>query len=308
MYYIRNAYKLAGLGFEAARQLALVPTPPTKIILACRNPTKAEEAKTQLEELTGQKGLYEVLILDVSDLNSCRTGAQNAPSNIDGIILNAGGGGGQEPRKVTEDGVIYTFAVNVLGSVLFVDEIMKHGKLAKGGSVIYVSSFAARGAPEVGAAKPPITTGSIEELTSAANGELFTDSSSYTDIYGSMKLMGALWTLSMARKYSDYRFLTVAPGMARGTSGTSTLPFFQRMTMEFAMWVMEKLGRCHSVDVGAKRYVDVMLDQDTYKSGVYYGSAKGLTGPMGDQKELNEIIGNEDAQDNANTVIHSFLK
>ena len=103
------------------------------------------------------------------------------------------------------------------------------------------------------------------------------------------------------------RFLTVAPGMARGTSGSANMPFFQRYFVEFAMWLMEVLGKAHSVEVGAKRYVDVLFDQDTYKSGVYYGSKQGLTGEMGDQVSHFAIIGNEEAQDNANAAIHHFL-
>ena len=173
---------------------------------------------------------------------------------------------------------------------------------------MYVASFAARGAPEVGAAKPSIANGSIEEWTSVANGEKFSDNKRYTDIYGSVKLMGALWTMSMARKHSDMRFITVDPGMARGTSGTASLPWHQRWTMNTAMWFMQLLGRAHTVDVGAKRYVDVLLNDDDFKSGVWWGSKKGLTGELADQlNHWPDIIGDKSAQDSADAVIHNFL-
>lgn len=77
--------------------------------------------------------------------------------------------------------------------------------------------------------------------------------------------------------------------------------------MEAVFWVMEKMGKAHSVDVGAKRYIDVVYDQETYKSGVYYGSKVGVTGEMADQVAHFEIIGNEAAQDNADAAIHLFL-
>lgn len=296
----------SGLGFEAARQFALRKD-VSKIVLACRNQDRAQEALRQLEALTGKK-IFEILLVDVGDLDSCRKAAENLDTQVDGIILNAGGGGGTEPTKLTSDGVMFIFAVNVLGHVHLTDLLMKNGKLAKGGSVMYVASFAARGAPEVGAAKPSITDGSVEEWTSVANGKKFANNKTYTDIYGSVKLMGALWTMSMARKHADMRFLTVDPGMARGTSGTATLPWHQRWTMNTAMWVMQLLGRAHSVDVGAERYVDVLLNEDKFKSGVWWGSKKGLTGELADQREhWPEIIGNESAQDNADTVIHNFL-
>lgn len=223
---------------------------------------------------------------------------------------NAGGGGGTEPLKPTNDGVTFIFASNVLGHVLFVDELMRTNKLEKGGSVVFVASFAARGEPSVGAARPPIDSGSLEEFKAVADGSKFKSGDKqpqYTDFYGAVKLMGALWTMSMARKHQNMRFLTVDPGMARGTQGTSTLPFLTRMLMESVMWVMQTIGRAHSVDVGAKRYCDILLDDATYKSGVWYGSKKGLTGELADQVEHWDLLGQESAQDNANSAIHAFL-
>ena len=296
----------SGLGFEAARQFALSDR-VSKVILACRNQTRAEEALQNLEALTGKK-IFEILIVDVGDLDSCRKAAENLGTKVDGVILNAGGSGGTEPTKITQDGVMHIFGINVLGHVLFTDLMLENRKLSESGTVMYVASFAARGAPEVRAAKPPITSGSVEEWTSVANGTKFDESSSYTDIYGATKLVGALWTMSMARKHPKKRFITIDPGMARGTSGTKSLPFFQKLTMETAMWVMQKLGRAHSVDVGAKRYLDVMLNRDDFTSGVWWGSKKGLTGKLANQVEhWPEIIGSEAAQDNANIVIHKFL-
>jgi len=296
----------SGLGFESARQFALREG-VSKIILACRNNAKAQVALQQLEQLTG-KNIFEILILDVDDLDSCRKAAEDLNTKIDGIVLNAGGGGGAEPTKVTKDGVMVVFGINVLGHVHFTDLLMKNGKLSDTGSVMYIASFAARGAPEVRAAKPPITEGSIEEWTSVANGSKFTAKSTHTDIYGAAKLMGALWTMSMARQHPKMRFITVDPGMARGTSGTSSLPLGQRLFVEAAMWVMQTLGKAHSVDVGAKRYVDVLLNEDDFKTGVWWGSKQGLTGPLADQStHWPEIIGNKNAQDNADVVIRSFL-
>ena len=160
-----------------------------KIILACRSEARAKEALQQLQELTG-KNIFETLIVDVSDLESCRKAAENLDSKVDGIILNAGGAGGSEPTKLTKDGVIFTFTVNVLGNIHLAERLMDSGKLNSGGSIMYVASFAARGAPEIGAAKPPITEGSIEEWTSVVNGEKFAKNKAYTDHYGSVKTYG----------------------------------------------------------------------------------------------------------------------
>lgn len=263
----------SGLGFEAARQFAQQDG-VSKIILACRNQTRAQVALKNLEELTGKK-IFEILIVDVSDLESCQAAAKNLNTQVDSMILNAGGGGGTEPTKLTKNGSTFIFSANVLGHVHLTDLLMQNGKLSKSGSVMYVASFAARGASEVGAGKPPINEGSVEEWTSVVNGEKFSNNKTYTDIYGSAKLMGALWTMSMARQHPQMRFITVDPGMARGTAGTATLPWHQCWTMNVAMWVMELLGKAHSVDVGAKRYVDVLLSDKNFTSGLWWGVKKG---------------------------------
>lgn len=297
----------SGLGFEAARQLAHKDG-ISKVILACRDKGRAEEALRQLEASTGKK-IFEILLVDVGNIESCRQAAESLENPVDAIILNAGGGGGTAPTQLTKDGVMFIFAINVLGHVQFTNQLINKNKLTTGGSVMYVASFAARGAPEVGAGRPPIENGSIEEWTSVVNGEKFSENKNYTDIYGSVKLMGALWTMSMAREHSDKRFITVDPGMARGTSGTASLPWHQRWVMESAMWVMQKIGRAHSVDVGAKRYVDVLLNRNEFKTGAWWGSKKGLTGALANQIEhWPEIIGSQSAQDNANTAINQFLK
>lgn len=297
----------SGLGFEAAKQFAQSKG-ITKIILACRSEARAAEALDQLEDLTGKK-IFETLIVDVSDLDSCRKAADTLDTKVDGIVLNAGGAGGSEPTKLTKDGVIFTFAVNVLGNIHLAELLMDKGKLNAGGSVMYVASFAARGAPEIGAAKPPITEGSIDEWTSVVNGEKFAENKAYTDHYGSVKLMGALWTMSMARKHTTFRFVTIDPGMAAGTSGADAFPWYQKWATNATMRVMQFLGRAHSVEVGAKRYVDVMLNKEAFESGIWWGSEKGLTGKLANQvTHWPEIIGKESVQDNVDVVIHEFIK
>jgi len=259
----------SGLGFESARQFALREG-VSKIILACRDKAKAEDALKQLEELTGKK-IFEILIVDVGDLDSCSTAAEDLNTKVDAVVLNAGGGGGTEPTKVTKDGVMFVLGINVLGHVHLTDLLMKNGKLSDTGS---------------------------------ANGSKFTNKSPHTDIYGAAKLMGALWTMSMARKHPKMRFITIDPGMARGTSGTAPLPLAQKLLIEAVMWVMQTLGKAHSVDVGAKRYVDVLLNKDEFQTGIWWGSKQGLTGELADQSaHWPEIIDNQNAQDNADVVI-----
>jgi len=71
---------------------------------------------------------------------------------------------------------------------------------------------------------------------------------------------------------------------------------------------MQTIGWAHSVDIGAQRYCDVLLDDKTYQSGVYYGSKHGLTGEVADQVEHWDLLGNTEVQDNANAAISDGWK
>ena len=64
----------------------------------------------------------------------------------------------------------------------------------------------------------------------------------------------------------------------------------------------------HTLDVGAKRFVDAISD-DRYKSGVFYASKEGkLSGEMVDQSTFFPDLKNTAFQDNANDAIHRFLR
>lgn len=119
-----------GLGFETARQLALVDG-VQKILLACRSQEKATAAKEKLEKLTNKK-IFEVILMDVSSLASVKKAIETLKNEtiIDGVVLNAGGGGGSNPIGLTTDGVTNNMAANMLGHVFLVDELIKENKIS----------------------------------------------------------------------------------------------------------------------------------------------------------------------------------
>jgi hypothetical protein len=64
----------------------------------------------------------------------------------------------------------------------------------------------------------------------------------------------------------------------------------------------------HSLDVGAKRFVDGISD-GRYKSGVFYSSKEGkLSGDVVDQSTFYTDLKNTSFQDNAYEAIHRFIK
>ena len=62
-----------------------------------------------LEETTG-RSIFEILIMDVSKVDSVKAAVATLVEPIDALILNAGGMGGKNPAKITTDGVTQMFA------------------------------------------------------------------------------------------------------------------------------------------------------------------------------------------------------
>jgi NAD(P)-dependent dehydrogenase (short-subunit alcohol dehydrogenase family) len=293
-----------GLGKECARQLALRDG-IEKIYLACRNNEKAEASKAELEKSTG-KAIFEIILMDVSNLESVRRAVQALSEPVDALVMNAGGLGGTEFLQHTQDGVTQITASNLLGHVLLTDELLDQSKLT--GTALYAGSEGARGAPKIGIPKPTLSSGSVEEFTSICDGSSFGPISDPMSPYCMVKLMGALWMASMARKHPDMRFVTVSPGHTGGTQVAEDMPAIKKFFFKnVGFTILPLFGLAHGLQDGCRRYVDV-LTGDQYKSGVFYGSeAKVLTGPLVDQSAIFDAFNNEAFQDNADTAIHGFI-
>jgi len=293
----------AGLGKDCARQLALI-SGTEKIYLGCRNPVKAETAKTELEEVTGRK-IFEVVIIDVMDLDSVRAAVKALPEPVEGLVMNAGGMGGEEPNERTKAGATNIFSVNVLGHCLLVDELIGAAKLTR--AAMYAGSEAARGLKLMMMARPALKSSSVDEFASIVDGSYFGPKTDPMKSYGTIKYTAAMWMSSMARKHPEIRFVTMSPGGTTGTELAGKLGGFQRVLMKnVIMPMMGLLGVMHPLDVGAKRYVDALNDE-SFKTGVFYASARGATGNTIDQSALFTDLSNTTFQDNANEAIHRFL-
>lgn len=294
----------AGLGKEAARQLAS-QNGIERIYLGCRNEEKAKIAKRELEQATG-KSIFEIVLVDVSDLDSVRTAVASLSEPIEALVMNAGGTGGKNFNAKTADGVTRQFAVNVLGHVVLAEEMLKAKKLTK--VAIYAGSEAARGVPKMGVKRPELKTSSVEEFMSIIEGTFLPETNDPLVPYGPVKYVAAMWMSSLARTYPDVRLVTVSPGSTSGTNGGEDLAQPMKFIFNRVGPVMLPLfGLMHDVEQGAKRYVDV-LNNDSYKSGVFYASkAPTLTGPLVDQGMIFADLNNRAFQENANAAIHQYI-
>ena len=134
----------AGLGKEVARQLALRPE-FGRIYLACRNQDRATAAKAELEAETG-RSIFDIVLMDVADLDSVYASLAEFDGVIDALVMNAGVIG-PHSLELTADGVTNSFATNVLGHVALLEGLMSVDRL--GEVALFVGSEAVRGVPKL---------------------------------------------------------------------------------------------------------------------------------------------------------------
>ena len=290
----------AGIGKEVARQLASRPE-IASIYLACRNRDRATAAQAELEAKTGQR-IFDIVVMDVADLDSVRAGLAAIDGSVDALVLNAGVIG-PNTMDLTADGVTTVFATNVLGHVVLLEGLLAEDRL--GEVAVLAGSEAVVGVPKLRMKRPSFVSTSADELATVIDGSYFVSrKADFSLAFAQAKYIGALWMAYLARQHPDRRFITVSPGNTTGTQAASGLPLPMRVA---AKYVMPTLGLAHNLDVGAKRLVDGVTDP-TLSSGVFYASpANKLKGPLTDQAEILPDLANPSFQDNANEAIHRFV-
>jgi len=296
----------AGLGKEVARQLALREG-VEKIYLACRNESKAQAAKQQLEQRTGKR-IFEIIVVEVSDLDSVRSAVTGLREPIDALVMNAGGSGGKTPLRLTKDGVTEIFATNVLGHVALFEGLVKAGLLER--TAVYLGSEAARGVPKMGMKRPSLPTSSTEDFADVITGRDFAGKKFDGALaYGEVKYVAALWMAFQASVHPELRLITMSPGNTQGTKIANGMPLPVRFLMKYIMMpvVAPLMGMAHPLEAGAGRIV-AALTVPTLRSGIFYGSGpQTLTGPIVDQSEIFSDLASPAIQRSADQAIHQFL-
>ena len=295
-----------GIGKQLALQLGS-RAEVERVVLACRNHTRAHTARAELEASTG-RAIFEVVILDCADPSSTRAAAQSLDEPIDALVMNAGGNGGAEPAALTANRTTQIFAVNVLGHAALLDALIDRQKLTK--VAVLTGSEAARGVPKLGIKRPAFQRTSIEDLTSAIDGSYYSGRKfDAAGAYGQVKYIGALWIAAMARKHPELRFVTMSPGGTSGTEIATTMPAIQRFAFNKILMgrIGGRLGLSHPVHAGAARLAAAVTDP-AFCDGAFYASrANTLTGPVVDQAQIFADLANTEFQDNADAAVHRFL-
>lgn len=293
----------AGLGKESARQLALEPN-IEKIYLGVRDEEKGNIAKQELEVTTG-KEIFDVLRMDVSDYNSLRSAVEYLEAPVDALLMNAGGVINESSSTLNKK-AMDIFSVNLIGHVVLVEELLKAKKLTQ--TAVYAGSEAARGVPKMRIKCPKPQAFTVEEFDSMIRGEWFGLNADPMYVYAYVKYLAALWMSDMAKKHSNVRFVTISPGSTGGTQGAKDLPLPMKIMFKYVGPALLPLfGLMHSLEKGARRYVDVLFNE-SYKSGHFYASkASTTTSPTVDQSTILADFANEAYQQNASEAVYRHV-
>jgi NAD(P)-dependent dehydrogenase (short-subunit alcohol dehydrogenase family) len=295
-----------GLGKDVARQLALRDD-FDRIYLGCRNPVKAQTAKSDLEKATG-RAIFEIVILDLADLASVQRAVAALEHPLDAVLMNAGGTGGPMPAALSSDGVTQMFAQNVLGHVVLLEGLITAGRLTQ--VAVLTGSEAARGVPKLRIPRPKFTESSPDEFASVIDGSFFREHK-YNPMlsYGQVKYLGALWMAAMARRHPELRFITMSPGNTAGTEALRDQPAPMRIIGSRILlpYVAPALGVGHRLQYGAARLVSAVTDPSLQSGAFYASAAKTITGPVVDQAEIVPELRDPDVQDHAYEAIQRFV-
>jgi len=132
----------AGLGLEIALQLA---GHGARVVMACRNQTKAEAAATEIRARVGSDAVLDVRRLDLSDLASVRALAAELLAEatpLDLLINNAGLMA--VDHELTADGFEMQLGVNHLGHFVLTAELLPLLVTTPGSRVVSMASMGHR--------------------------------------------------------------------------------------------------------------------------------------------------------------------
>jgi len=294
----------SGIGFSTARWVSEI-SGVEEIILAVRSQSKGDEAIERLVKQTGRSAsLFSVLLIDVGDLDSAMQAATNVEGPIDGMVLNAGGMMGKDTR--TKAGVLTMFQVNTLGHSVFVDAMIKQGKLSTGAHIVWSGSEATRGLPMMGFGFPGYAEKTSECVDGYITGTAFQKRKDDVT-YAYAKSIMTLYVSALARRHPEYVISSVSPGATIGTDVAANAPWFMRFAFKYiGPCCGVPLGMMHSVDVAAQRYIHGLTANVT--SGCFLASPKGkASGKLQDQYRLYPVLADEVLQEAAYEAVRKHF-
>ena len=127
----------SGLGLETAKKCA--KEPDTELVLLCRNPEKAENAKREIIKESGNENVSWIQA-DTSSLASVKRAADAliASGKEVSVLINNAGVSAMGVSGTTEEGFELVFATNYLGHFLLTQLLLPH--MAQDARILNISS------------------------------------------------------------------------------------------------------------------------------------------------------------------------
>ncbi len=251
----------SGVGLETTRQLI---KQGGHVIMACRRPEAAKEVATGFK---GLKGTYDIMRMDLADLQSVRDFVakfEKKYDRLDGLVCNAGLVVMGNEIQRTKDGLETTIGVSYFGHFLLTELLLDMLKKSAPSRMLIVSSVVHAGNPKN---RPKVH---LEDLNyKKRQWKNFA-------AYGEAKVATILYAMELAKRLEGTGITTasVHPGWARSNFGSGGGAF-----MKLIMAVARPFtsGMSDSNWESAQTSLHVMLADDVPEhSGEYYSQSSVL--------------------------------
>ena len=245
----------SGVGLETTRQLV---KQGGHVVMACRRPDAGEEVA---KSFSGLKGSYEVMRLDLADLQSVRDFAAEflkKYNRLDGLACNAGLASMVRDPQYTKDGFELTIGVSYFGHFLLTELLLDILKQSAPSRMLIVSSVVHAGNPNN---RPNVHLEDLNYKSRPYNNMV---------AYAEAKVATVLYAKELAERLEGTGVTTasVHPGWARSNFGSGG-----GLLMRTLMGIMRPFTRSmsDSNEEAAQTSLYVLLSDDAPNhSGAYF--------------------------------------
>ena len=253
----------SGVGLETTRQLV---KQGGHVIMACRRSHAGEEVA---QGFTGLKGSYDVMKLDLADLQSVRDFAaefQQKYDRLDGLACNAGMANMNSEPQYTKDGFEITIGISYFGHFLLTELLLDLLKETDDSRMVIVSSVVHAGSPSN---RPNVHLDDLNYKTRSYNNMV---------AYGEAKVATVLYAKELAERLDGTGVSTfsVHPGWARSNFGSGA-GFPMNLVMGLMRPISNLAGMTDSNEDSAQSTLHCLLSDDAPNhSGGYFSQSSVL--------------------------------
>ncbi len=250
----------SGVGLETTRQLI---KQGGHVIMACRRPEAAAEAA---KSFTGLKGTYEVMKLDLADLQSVRDFVAeflNEHDKLDALVCNAGLVTMGSEVKRTKDGFEMAIGVSYFGHFLLTELLLDVLKQSAPSRMVIVSSVVHAGSERN---RPDVH---LEDLN--FNTRKFNNFAAYAEA----KVAVILYAMELAKRLEGTGVTTASlhPGWARSNFGGKGLLM---TVMRVVMAPLSPFITDSNEDAAQTSLHCLLSDEAVKHSGAYFSQSSVL--------------------------------